>query len=245
MCSQPEVVHTTVPIHETHHETAKHHGLSALPMKTLEEFTKAGGLVTGSKGSTREEYEGAPRPYNEKLMTTIEKVLPGHHGHHGTHDPATGSMRPDSGVSGVGHTSGLGSGTDAGYGRDTSNLGTGTGVGHSGLGGTGTGVGHSGLGGTGTGVGTDTGYGHNTSNLGTGTGVGHSGLGNTGTGVGTGTGYGHNTSNIGTGTGSGIGHSGVGSTGTGVGTGTSGATMGQKMDPRIDADRDGRAGVMD
>lgn len=77
---QPEVVHTTVPIHEVHHAGSEHHGMSALPMKTLDEFKSAGGLITGSKSHTHEEYDGAPRPYNEKLATTIEKVLPGHHG---------------------------------------------------------------------------------------------------------------------------------------------------------------------
>lgn len=74
---QPEVVHTTVPIHEIHHGSAEHHGLSALPMKTLDEFKAAGGVLSGSKQHTHEEYEGAPRPYNEKLSTTLEKVLPG------------------------------------------------------------------------------------------------------------------------------------------------------------------------
>jgi len=99
---QPEVVHTVVPIHETHHASSQHHGISALPMKTLDEFTKAGGMVTGSKSHTHEEYDGAPRPYNEKLMTTIEKVLPGHHGSHADSSTHGISGRPDSGV-GVGN----------------------------------------------------------------------------------------------------------------------------------------------
>lgn len=122
---QPEVVHTTVPIHETHHQTAQHHGMSALPMKTLDEFTKAGGIISGSKSHSHEEYEGTPRPYNEKLKTTIEKVLPGHHGTHDTsgttdHAGTTGtteqrdtpigdmsrSERPDSGYSTTGNNVG-------------------------------------------------------------------------------------------------------------------------------------------
>lgn len=76
---QPEVVHTVAPVHETHHAGSQHHGMSALPMKTLDEFKGAGGVLSGGKHHTHEEYEGAPRPYNEKLSTTIEKVLPGHH----------------------------------------------------------------------------------------------------------------------------------------------------------------------
>lgn len=107
---QPEVVHTTVPIHETHHATAQHHGMSALPMRTLDEFNKAGGVLSGSKTHTHEEYDGPPRPYNEKLATTIEKVLPGRDGTHNTTgtNPTTGvndiageRHRPDSGVGGV------------------------------------------------------------------------------------------------------------------------------------------------
>ena len=46
---QPEVVHTTMPVHETHHVQSQHHGLSALPMKTLDEFKGAGGLLQGNK----------------------------------------------------------------------------------------------------------------------------------------------------------------------------------------------------
>lgn len=89
---QPQVVHTTIPIHEVHHASSTHHGMSALPMKTLDEFQQAGGLLTGSKSHTHEEYEGAPRPYNDKLTTTIEKVLPGHHGSSTTGHHTSGGL---------------------------------------------------------------------------------------------------------------------------------------------------------
>jgi hypothetical protein len=60
---QPEVVHTTVPIHETHHADAQHHGTSVLPMKNLSEFGTPG------QGTTRhEEYEGVPRSYNKAMQ---------------------------------------------------------------------------------------------------------------------------------------------------------------------------------
>lgn len=95
---QPEVVHTTVPVHETHHAPAQHHGMSALPMKTLDEFTRSGGMVGGSKSHVHEEYAGAPRPYNEKLSTTIEKILPGHHDANRT---SADSGRPDSAIGGM------------------------------------------------------------------------------------------------------------------------------------------------
>jgi len=130
---QPEVVHTTVPIHETHHAGAQHHGLSALPMKTLDEFKHAGGVIGGSKTHTHEEYDGAPRPYNEKLSTTIEKVLPGHHGSHtGTDSGLTGSHHngTNSGLTGS-HSTGTHTGTGSGltgshtdHHNGSSNLGT-------------------------------------------------------------------------------------------------------------------------
>jgi len=91
---QPEVIHTTVPIHETHVAAAQHHGLSALPMKTLDEFKAAGGALTGGNHSAREEYEGAPRPYNDKLSTTFEKLEEKFHsGHHSTTGGLTGGGR--------------------------------------------------------------------------------------------------------------------------------------------------------
>merc|ERR1712232_464226 len=109
---QPEVVHTTVPIHEIHHGSAQHHGISALPMKTLDEFKQAGGALTGSKSHTHEEYEGAPRPYNEKLSTTLEKVLPGHHGQQtgmtGSHTTGSHSgMGTGAGMAGAGAGAGM------------------------------------------------------------------------------------------------------------------------------------------
>lgn len=121
-------------------------------MKTLDEFKKAGGVLEGNRSHTHEEYEGAPRPYNEKLKTTIENVLPGHHGHHNT--------------AGTTGTTGVGS--------------TGTGLGHSGM--------------------------HNTS----------SGLTDSSR---PDSGYGGNNYNK--------------------------PSMGDKLNPRVDADRDGKAGIMD
>lgn len=86
-------------------------------MKTLDEFKHAGGVVGGGKSHTHEEYDGAPRPYNEKLSTTIEKILPGHQGSHtGTNSGFAGS-----------NTTGHHTGTDPGFNghhNDSSNLGT-------------------------------------------------------------------------------------------------------------------------
>lgn len=155
-------------------------------MKTLDEFKHAGGMLEGSRSHTHEEYEGAPRPYNEKLKTSIENVLPGHHGTHGTH--GTGSTGMTGTGTGLGNT-------------------TGTGIGHS----TGTGHHHSGM------DNTRSGLDHNT------TGSGMSNLGTTGRDGRPDSGYAGNDNNY----------------------GNNKPTMGQKLNPKIDADGDGKAGIMD
>ncbi|RMZ82735.1 hypothetical protein DV738_g1556, partial [Chaetothyriales sp. CBS 135597] len=68
------VVHTTIPVHETHQAASQHHGISALPTKTLDEFNRAGGSLTGGQQHGHETYDGPPRQYNEKLSTTAENL---------------------------------------------------------------------------------------------------------------------------------------------------------------------------
>ncbi len=77
---------------------AQHHGLSALPMKTLDEFKTAGGALTGGKHSFSRGIPGLPpRPYNDKFSTTFEKLeekfTPSHHtsGHNTGIGGTTGS----------------------------------------------------------------------------------------------------------------------------------------------------------
>jgi hypothetical protein len=64
----PEVVHTVVPIHEEYHAAPQHHGISTLPMKTLESFKSGGGILQGGHTAAHESYDGPPRPYNRDLM---------------------------------------------------------------------------------------------------------------------------------------------------------------------------------
>jgi len=40
---QPTVVHTTIPIHETHHKAAEHHGATTLPTISMNDFKSQGG----------------------------------------------------------------------------------------------------------------------------------------------------------------------------------------------------------
>ena len=46
---EPHVVHTTVPIHETHHDAAQHHEATALPPVSMDEFKKQGGALNGTE----------------------------------------------------------------------------------------------------------------------------------------------------------------------------------------------------
>lgn len=63
----PEVVHTTVPIHETHHQEAIHHGTHVLPTKTMEEFSNNREIFDGRAKSKVTEFEGCPSDYNKNL----------------------------------------------------------------------------------------------------------------------------------------------------------------------------------
>jgi hypothetical protein len=65
-------------------------------MKSLDEFKAGGGVLHGEKqGMSSESYDGCPRPYNEKLGTTFDKL--GLHSHSGSNHQAR-----DSGVD-MGH----------------------------------------------------------------------------------------------------------------------------------------------
>ncbi|KAF2145678.1 uncharacterized protein K452DRAFT_264912 [Aplosporella prunicola CBS 121167] len=82
---QPEVVHTTVPIHEVHHNAAQHHTTSALPAVSLADFKKQGGVLTGRE-ERYDGFEGEPRSVGGALSG--HHHIPGdkgngHHGHHG------------------------------------------------------------------------------------------------------------------------------------------------------------------
>ncbi|KAF1364966.1 hypothetical protein EJ07DRAFT_96908 [Lizonia empirigonia] len=57
---QPNVVHTTVPIHEVHHNKATHHSTTALPAMTMDEFKQKGGALTGRE-ERYDAFEGVPK----------------------------------------------------------------------------------------------------------------------------------------------------------------------------------------
>lgn len=62
----PEVVHTTIPIHETHHAPTVNHGTTTMPVKSIEEFEKEhGGLVKGKQTATIGEFDGCAKTFIE------------------------------------------------------------------------------------------------------------------------------------------------------------------------------------
>lgn len=138
---QPSVVHTTVPIHEVHHNEPKHHAASALPAVSLADFKKQGGSLTGRE-ERYDGFEGEPRAVGGALggSSAIGTGLSGTHHHHGqnTAGPHSSNLenkfdpRVDSDMDGsrrVGGTTGTGYGTGS-----TGTSGTGYGSGNTGAG---------------------------------------------------------------------------------------------------------------
>ncbi|KAK5096791.1 hypothetical protein LTS08_007281 [Lithohypha guttulata] len=83
---QNEVVHTTIPIHETHVAPSEHHGISMLPLKSMDEFSRTGTDLKSGQHA-HEEYEGHPKPYNESLQLERAPVDVHPEQHEGRHDP--------------------------------------------------------------------------------------------------------------------------------------------------------------
>ena len=130
---QPSVVHTTVPIHEVHHNEAKHHAASALPAVSMADFKKQGGSLTGRE-ERYDGFEGEPRAVSGALGGSSTTGT-----HTGTHTGGTRStgthssnlenkLDPRVDSTGVGSTRGYGSGstgttgthgTSGGYGSST------------------------------------------------------------------------------------------------------------------------------
>ncbi|KAL9581488.1 MAG: hypothetical protein Q9212_003872 [Teloschistes hypoglaucus] len=138
---QPSVVHTTVPVHEVHHNEAKHHSSSALPAVSMADFKKQGGSLSGRE-ERYDGFEGEPRAVGGALggsgtgASTTGSGITGHHGHHGqtTAGPHSSNLenkmdpRVDSDLDGSRNMGARGAGTSGtGYGSNT----TGTGYGSS------------------------------------------------------------------------------------------------------------------
>jgi len=78
---QPSVVHTTVPIHEVHHNAAQHHSTSALPPVSMQDFKKQGGIL-GGREERNDGFEGEPRAIGGPLGSHNEHGSHHEHSHH-------------------------------------------------------------------------------------------------------------------------------------------------------------------
>lgn len=121
---QPSVVHTTVPIHEIHHNEAKHHSASALPAVSMADFKKQGGTLTGRE-ERYDGFEGEPRAVGSTLGSSSGTTSGPHSSNlENKLDPRVDSDRDGSrnlGAASSGYgSSGYGSSnTGSGYGSST------------------------------------------------------------------------------------------------------------------------------
>jgi len=90
---QATVIHTTVPIHEVHHNAAQHHSTSALPAVSMADFKKQGGVLTGRE-ERYDGFEGEPRSVGGALAgDATEFQYSGSTGFSGTSGNQTGGSR--------------------------------------------------------------------------------------------------------------------------------------------------------
>ncbi|KAI1768935.1 hypothetical protein GGR53DRAFT_316899 [Hypoxylon sp. FL1150] len=69
---QPSVVHTTVPVHETHHNPAQHHSTTELPPVSMDEFKNQGGAL-GGRHERFNAFEGEPKSIHGTLSNIHDK----------------------------------------------------------------------------------------------------------------------------------------------------------------------------
>ena len=160
-------MHTTIPIHEVHHNEAKHHAASALPAVSMADFKKQGGSLSGRE-ERYDGFEGEPRAVGSALggSSATGSGLTGHHSGSTTTGPHNSKLenkldpRVDSdrdGSRNLGATRSGPGATGTGYGSPGT-----TGTGYESTSPTGTGYGSSGKTGTGYGSSTTSGP-HNSS----------------------------------------------------------------------------------
>jgi len=91
---QPSVVHTTIPVHEVHHNEAKHHTASALPAVSMSDFKKQGGAL-GGREERQDAFAGEPR--------SVGNTLGGQNSNHTLGGPGAAGTTSVTGERGVGH----------------------------------------------------------------------------------------------------------------------------------------------
>jgi hypothetical protein len=81
---EPHVVHTTVPVHEVHHNPAQHHTASTMPTMSMAEFKKQGGSLTG-RDERVDHFSGEPKSLENHLGNSM-KGMGSHNTMHGGHN---------------------------------------------------------------------------------------------------------------------------------------------------------------
>lgn len=93
---QPNIIHTTVPVHEIHHESARLHETSELPPVGMSEFKQRGGVLSGRE-ERYDGFEGEPKNIGGNIrggkkrdsMVQADDELK-RNAHHGELDPVDG-----------------------------------------------------------------------------------------------------------------------------------------------------------
>lgn len=106
---QPNVVHTTVPIHEVHHNKATHHEATSLPAMTMDEFKHKGGSLSGRE-ERYDEFQGVPKNIGGGTAGGFGHVRDGKISHTGSEHQKHGDFTNTPNHAGSGLTS---SGTDS------------------------------------------------------------------------------------------------------------------------------------
>ena len=91
---QPEVIHTTVPVHEVHHYAASHHPTTTLPAVSMDEFKRNKGGKLGAVGGAERrvhEFEGCPQTVGDHVHREGEG-----HVHRGAENVTAGSSSSSS-----------------------------------------------------------------------------------------------------------------------------------------------------
>jgi len=124
---QPAVVHTTIPVHEVHHNEAKLHSVSQLPAMTMSEFERSGGHLSGREERT-DQFAGAPRPIDETLGGSGNHSLGGRGAAGSTTVTERDGSYNDRDTRGTHHTTGTGIGSGSHHTSTTTGTGIGSGV---------------------------------------------------------------------------------------------------------------------
>ncbi|KAL7813707.1 hypothetical protein V8C26DRAFT_404601 [Trichoderma gracile] len=110
----PEVIHTTVPVHETHQAAAVHHGTKVLPTKTLNEVTGGKGLPESRESRMKEQYEGCPTFDGQDLEGNTRTEGHRTEGHRSAGDVTAGHTTAGNGTAGNATTGDVTTGHRAG-----------------------------------------------------------------------------------------------------------------------------------